>query len=58
MNGGGADISKVKLEYYSENYRGVVATVDIKKGEDVLFVPHSLILTLDSICDSPICKSI
>jgi hypothetical protein len=33
VRAGGADFSKLKLRYYSENYRGVHASRDIKRGE-------------------------
>ena len=42
---GGGDISKITLQNYDTNYRGVQARVDIKKGEQILFVPENLILT-------------
>jgi len=39
MAEGGADSSKMKLRFYSANYRGVHSNVDIKAGETVLYVP-------------------
>jgi hypothetical protein len=39
MDKGGADHSKMKLRFYSDNYRGVHAKTDIKAGETVLMVP-------------------
>jgi len=39
MQNGGADFSKLKLRYYSDNYRGVHASRDIKNGENILIVP-------------------
>jgi len=39
MKNGGAEFDKLKLRYYSENYRGVHAARDIKNGECILKVP-------------------
>lgn len=39
MKDGKADFDKLKLRYYSENYRGVHASRDIKNGEQILLVP-------------------
>lgn len=39
MEEGGAQFDKLKLRYYSENYRGVHAKQDIKNGETILLVP-------------------
>jgi hypothetical protein len=52
----GADFSKLKLRYYSENYRGVHAATNVKNGEVVLFVPLPLIITLEMAFKSPIGK--
>jgi len=41
MKDGGAELAKVKLKYYDKNFRGVLATCDITKGETVLFVPFN-----------------
>lgn len=46
LNKGGADTSKLKLKFYSENHRGVHAAVDIKEGESVLFVPRMNMITV------------
>jgi hypothetical protein len=43
----GADFKKLKLRYYTEDYRGVHASRDIAKGETILFVPKKNLLTLD-----------
>ena len=39
LRNGGSVFDKVKLRYYSENYRGVHASQDIKNGEVILFIP-------------------
>lgn len=52
----GSDFSKLKLRYYSDNYRGVHALNNIKSGETVLFVPLPLIITLEMAFKSPIGK--
>jgi len=35
----------VKLRYLSEDNRGIVAAIDIKKGEEVIFIPKELLIT-------------
>ena len=49
MTQNGSDLSKVKLQQYKNNYRGVIATQDIKAGESVIFVPRKLIITSENI---------
>ena len=39
MKNGGAEFEKLKLRYYTEDYRGVHAARNIKKGETILYVP-------------------
>ena len=39
MEKGGSDFSKLKLRYYSDNYRGVHAKNEIRTGDVVLLVP-------------------
>ena len=54
---GGADFSKLKLRYYSADYRGVHAKSDIKAGETLLYVPRELlIITEDTANKSSLCK--
>ncbi len=56
MKGLGADFSKLKLRYYSENYRGVHSAQNIKNGETILYVPLPQIITLEMAFKSPIGK--
>ena len=56
MKNGKADFSKLKLRYYSENYRGVHASRDIKNGETILLVPLNQIINLEMAFKSPIGK--
>ena len=56
MKEGGADFSKLKLAFYSENNRGVHTLRDIKIGEQVLFVPDNLLITLEMAFQSPLGK--
>lgn len=44
------------MRFYSEDYRGVHAARDIKKGEIILYVPKDLIITLELAFASPIGK--
>ena len=39
LDKGGAYYNKLKLKYFSEDYRGVLAADDIDKGEIVFFMP-------------------
>jgi len=39
MKNGGAEFDKLKLRYYTEDYRGVHASRFIKKAETILYVP-------------------
>lgn len=36
---GGSTFDKLKIRFYSQDYRGVHAARDVKKGEVILFVP-------------------
>ena len=54
MEKGGADVSKLELKYYADNYRGVHSNICFRKGETMMFVPSSRILTMDDVTDSPI----
>jgi protein-histidine N-methyltransferase len=56
MKKGGSDYSKLKLRYYSDNYRGVHAKQDISSGEVILLVPLKQIITLEMAFSSPIGK--
>jgi protein-histidine N-methyltransferase len=54
MKEGGATFPKLKLRYYTEDYRGVHASTQIEKGETILYVPLKQLLTLDMAMQSPI----
>ena len=56
MKKAGSDISKVQIEYYSDDHRGLHAAQDIWKGKTIMFVPDTLMLTIDIISDNPIAK--
>lgn len=51
---GGSMFDKMKIRYYSTDYRGVHAARNIKKGEMILLVPLKQIITLEMAFDSPI----
>ena len=53
---GGAKFDKLKIRYYTEDYRGVHAARDIRKGEIILYVPKPLIITLEMAIASPVGK--
>lgn len=54
MKQGGSQFDKLKLRYYTTDYRGVHAAKNIKKGETILYVPKHQLLTLDMAMQSPI----
>lgn len=54
MREGGSTFDKLKIRYYSADYRGVHAARDIKKNEIILKVPLDLIITLEMAFESPI----
>lgn len=54
MKEGGSKFDKLKLRYYTQDYRGVHAAQDISKGETILYVPNHQLLTLDMAMVSPI----
>ena len=53
---GGSEFPKVKMRYYSDNYRGVHASQNIKSGETFIFVPLHQIITLEMAFRTPIGK--
>lgn len=53
---GGSTFDKLKIRYYSADYRGVHAARDIKKGETILHVPKHQIISLEMAMASPIGK--
>ena len=59
LKDGGSEFDKLKLRFYSENYRGVHAVRDIRGGEQVLFVPLEKIITAEKDnFKSPLCKKL
>lgn len=54
LHDGGSTFEKLKLRFYSPEYRGVHAARDIKKGEIILHVPKKQIITLEMAIASPI----
>ena len=54
----GAKFNKIKIHNFSEEYRGVVATKDITKGEQVMFIPKCLLLTMEKILKNPIAEAL
>lgn len=58
MKAKGATFEKLKLSYFSKNYRGVEAKADIKTGEEVMTVPESTFITFDVAFQVPVNKYI
>ena len=56
LRDGGSDFGKLKIRYYTADYRGVHAAKDIKKGETILYVPKEQIITLEMAFASPVGK--
>ena len=49
MKSGGSKVNKCKIRYFTENFRGVCATQDIKAGEILVFSPYSQMITPKSV---------
>ena len=45
LNENGAKFDKLKLRYYTQDYRGVHAAAPIKNGETVVYIPFDQMLT-------------
>jgi len=45
MNSGGSKVNKCKIRYFTEDFRGVCATQDIKAGEVLVHVPYNQMIT-------------
>lgn len=45
----GAEFSKLRISYVTENNRILKAIADIKAGEECLFVPKKVMVTMDGI---------
>lgn len=56
LKSGGSTFDKLKIRFYTEDYRGVHAARDIKKGEIILYVPKEQIITLEMAMASPVGK--
>lgn len=54
LRDGGADFDKVKMRYYSADYRGVHAKYRIRKNEVLVRIPLNLIITLEMAKEAPI----
>ena len=51
---GGAYFDKLKIRYYSEEYRGVHARTRLRRGLQILFIPKSHIITLEMAKEAPV----
>jgi hypothetical protein len=49
---GGAEFSKIKVRYYTEDFRGVHAKQNIKNGDTLLFVPDKKLMLKSMIVAS------
>ena len=54
MKDDGAQFEKLKMRYYTANYRGCHAARAMVKGETILYVPLKEIITLEMCFSSPI----
>ena len=54
LKDGGSKYDKLKIRYYTADYRGVHAARDIRKGETILYVPKEQIITLEMAMSSPV----
>ena len=55
---GGSDIEKLKIRFYAEGYRGLIAKRNYKKGETIMCVPLNQMITYELACRSPIGQAI
>ena len=53
---GGSNFDKLKIRYYTADYRGVHAARDIKTGETILYIPKEQIISLEMAFASPVGK--
>ena len=54
LKDGGSTFDKLKIRYYTADYRGVHAARDIHKGETILYIPKEQIITLEMAISSPV----
>jgi histone-lysine N-methyltransferase SETD3 len=54
LRDGGAKFDKVKMRYYSADYRGVHAKMRVRKNEVLVHIPLNLIITLEMAKEAPI----
>ena len=52
LNENGAKFDKLKLRYYTQDYRGVHAAAPIKNGETVVYIPFDQMLTSMHVKDN------
>lgn len=46
MNRFGSKFTKIEMKIFYADYRGIIATQDIYKGEEIVFVPKDCMITL------------
>lgn len=51
---GGARFNKVRLRFYSADYRGIHAKQKLKRKEVLIFIPKELIITLEMAKEAPV----
>ena len=56
LKSGGSIFDKLKIRFYTADYRGVHAARDIKRGETILYVPKDQIISLEMAFASPVGK--
>lgn len=54
MKDSGGKFEKLKIRYFGPDYRGLIATKDLKCGEIACFMPLRNMITLEMACASPI----
>jgi len=54
LKSGGSIFNKLKIRYYTADYRGVHAARNVKRGETILYVPKEQIITLELAFASPV----
>jgi hypothetical protein len=54
LQSSGADSKKLKIRFLSEDNRCVYSSKDISQGEQVLFIPHQSLISVDMAQKTPL----
>lgn len=54
MKENGSKFDKIELKHFGSDYRGIVATEDIERGEHIMYIPKPLLITLTTARQSKV----